>query len=269
MATLEQLEQRILAIEQKLTNNISDGDPYLSAHDGPEIDAAVNRASEGGAIDQAMQMKPGKNLLDNWYFGNPVNQRVQTSYSVNGYTIDRWYTAHSKSYGTLIVDQTAGCVTISHDDDGGFVDFIQTLENPATEIVTLSVLMLSGNLYSATGTLGSILLNTDEIFIRSDEPNKVILRCKTGKTISIIAAKLELGSQQTLAHKDANGNWVLNEIPDYGEQLLRCQRYFQLDSTADKRPAKAVDCRPVMRADPSQGTIAIDGATYYYNTAEL
>ena len=24
------------------------------------------------------------NLLDNWYFGNPVNQRGQTSYSVNG-----------------------------------------------------------------------------------------------------------------------------------------------------------------------------------------
>lgn len=40
--------------------------------------------------------------------------------------------------------------------------------------------------------------------------------------IKIIAAKLELGTQQTLAHQDANGNWVLNEIPDYNEQLLRC-----------------------------------------------
>ena len=40
------------------------------------------------------------------------------------------------------------------------------------------------------------------------------------------AAKLELGSQQTLAHQE-NGAWVLNEIPDYGEQLRRCQRYFQ------------------------------------------
>ena len=208
------------------------------------------------------------NLLDNWYFGNPVNQRGQTSYSVNGYTIDRWYTAHNKSYGTLIVDQTAGCVTISHDDDGGFVDFIQNLENPATEIVTLSVLMLSGNLYSATGTLGSILLNTDEIFIRSDEPNKVILRCKTGKTISMIAAKLELGSQQTLAHQE-NGVWQLNETPDYGEQLAMCQRYFQTFATESLRPTNALDFRPVMRATPALSTITVGGKTLYTASADL
>jgi hypothetical protein len=30
------------------------------------------------------------NLLDNWYFGNPVNQRGQTEYTAAGYTIDRW-----------------------------------------------------------------------------------------------------------------------------------------------------------------------------------
>lgn len=41
-----------------------------------------------------------------------------------------------------------------------------------------------------------------------------------------LAIKLELGSQQTLAHQE-NGKWVLNEIPDYGEQLRRCQRYYQ------------------------------------------
>ena len=85
----------------------------------------------------------------------------------------------------------------------------------------------------------------------------------------IKAVKLALGSQQTLAHQDADGNWVLNEIPDYGEQLARCQRYFQLYSSADLRPAKAVDCRPTMRADPSQSTIVVNSTTYYYNTADL
>ena len=40
---------------------------------------------------------------------------------------------------------------------------------------------------------------------------------------TLLAAKLELGDTQTLAHKE-NGVWVLNEIPDYGEQLARCQR---------------------------------------------
>lgn len=44
----------------------------------------------------------------------------------------------------------------------------------------------------------------------------------------IVAGKLELGSQQTLAHQDEDGNWVLNEIPDYGETLRKCQRYYEV-----------------------------------------
>ena len=217
----------------------------MNAYSKPEADNLLQKKADASSVytksetytkdetntllqkkaDQDRVVNP--NLLDNWYFGNPVNQRGQTSYSANGYTIDRWRTDHNISYGTLTVDKTAGCVTLSHADDGGFVDFVQYLENPPTEIVTFSVLMLSGNLYSATGTLGNISLNADEIYIRSGELNSVILRCKTGKTISMIAAKLELGSQQTLAHQE-NGVWVLNEIPDYGEQLARCQRYCRV-----------------------------------------
>lgn len=53
-----------------------------------------------------------------------------------------------------------------------------------------------------------------------------IQRNTAGATFTVKAVKLELGSQQTLAHQE-NGAWVLNEIPDYGEQLRRCQRYYQ------------------------------------------
>ena len=34
--------------------------------------------------------KPNENLLDNWYFADPINQRGQTEYTEGGYTIDRW-----------------------------------------------------------------------------------------------------------------------------------------------------------------------------------
>ena len=45
--------------------------------------------------------------------------------------------------------------------------------------------------------------------------------------LTVIAAKLELGSQQTLAHRDASGNWVLNDPPpNKALELLKCQRYF-------------------------------------------
>lgn len=50
----------------------------------------------------------------------------------------------------------------------------------------------------------------------------------TDNSAIIIAIKLELGDTQTLAHQDSSGNWILNEIPDYGEQLTRCQRYCKV-----------------------------------------
>jgi hypothetical protein len=48
-----------------------------------------------------------------------------------------------------------------------------------------------------------------------------------GEELSVKAVKLELGTEQTLAHQE-NGTWVLNEIPDYEEELVKCQT-----STAD------------------------------------
>ena len=77
----------------------------------------------------------------------------------------------------------------------------------ATETIT------TGGMYSATG-------------ICLQQQQKIIVYVFPNTTVIIKAIKLELGSTQTLAHQGADGNWVLNEIPDYGEQLRRCQRYF-------------------------------------------
>lgn len=50
---------------------------------------------------------------------------------------------------------------------------------------------------------------------------------KLGKSASIVAVKLELGSEQTLAHKEGD-TWVLNDPPpDPALELEKCQRYFE------------------------------------------
>ena len=86
----------------------------------------------------------------------------------------------------------------------------------------------------------------------------------------ITAVKLELGTHQTLAHQDAAGNWVLNDPPpDKTLEMLKCQRYYQVFSSADMRPVKAVDFRPPMRVDPAFSTIEINGVTYYTADANL
>ena len=92
----------------------------------------------------------------------------------------------------------------------------------------------------------------------------------TGTGETILAAKLELGTHQTLAHQDAAGNWVLNDPPpDKALELLKCQRYYQVFSREDLRPDKAVDFRPPMRIDPALSTIQINGVTYYTADANL
>lgn len=56
--------------------------------------------------------------------------------------------------------------------------------------------------------------------------------------LTLIAAKLELGPVQTLAHQDADGNWVLNDPPpNFQQELAKCQRYYWKSETSSKRYA--------------------------------
>ena len=183
-------------------------------------------------ISGAVKYRTNPNLLDNWYFGNPVNQRGQTEYTGNAInTIDRWWTQYDTTLS--IVD---GGIKI-----GGKWDVQQYFETTLPNATyTLSLLykdrtgsdplrLLVGNRTdgdiaqteskNASGIL-SITFSTAAL-------NKVNFGFtgSTDNSAIIIAIKLELGDTQTLAHKE-NGVWVLNEIPDFGEQLRRCQRYL-------------------------------------------
>lgn len=163
----------------------------------PKLTAGQNISITGTTIDtKAFPCSP--NLLDNWYFGNPVNQRgASGTISTAGYFFDRW-------------KLVSGSVTIN---SGGIVlngTIAQVLEYAVGQTVTATVLTPDGV--------------TDVTPVYDDE-TKTFTVTTQGKTIR--AVKLELGSVQTLAHQDANGAWVLNEIPDYGEQLLKCQRYLR------------------------------------------
>lgn len=160
-----------------------------------QVDQLDHTAQE---IDDAVDLAPqlsNPNLLDNWYFGNPVNQRnVSGTIDAVGYFLDRW-------------KLVSGSVTIGSNGITLNGTIVQILEAAVGTDVTASALTAEGVVVASY-----------------DNNSKTISLTGTGQTF--VAAKLELGSQQTLAHKDANGNWALNEIPNYGEQLRRCQRYF-------------------------------------------
>lgn len=195
--------------------------------------------SSGQWSNSWLQIHPNKyhtnpNLLDNWYFINPVNQKGQTEYTDAGkYSIDRWWLQYDTSLS--IVD---GGVKIS-----GKWDIEQFFENTLPNATyTLSVLykdktgtdnlrFIVGN--RSDGDIKGVDTNNASgllsFTVTSDIINKLVIGFSgsTDNSATILAVKLELGDTQTLAHQDSSGNWILNEIPDFGEQLRRCQRFFQ------------------------------------------
>ena len=177
-------------------------------------------------ISGAVKYRTNPNLLDNWYFGRPVNQRGQTSYTGDWvYTIDRWQLSNGN--GTLKVQDGSIIFTSAN-------YFFQPLPEDICKLflgktLTLSSLYADGTLDTGTAQITSwgswtVFIETGSIRLVGVE-NGRLWATNTGAGKAMIAAKLELGGEQNLAHKE-NGVWVLNEIPDYGEQLRRCQRYL-------------------------------------------
>ena len=177
------------------------------------------------------------NLLDNWYFVGggsqqgggqfPINQRGQTSYSSSGYGIDRWYTDH---YGS------SNSITLSSNglSFASGVRFSQKHETPNFfdgRRACVSILLASGVFGWSSMKLGKeeggIRLCGGKVSVFSTSDAGTLLW--TNESVTIAAVKLELGDTQTLAHQDENGDWVLNEIPNYTEQLLRCSSGEQID----------------------------------------
>ena len=219
------------------------------------------------------------NLLDNAYFVGggtgwgvfPINQRGQSSYSV-AYTtaIDRW-----KVVSTMQLNPD--CIVVN---GLAYQIISETLSNFLQgQTVTASVLLNDGTLDMCSGVFSSSSSYNGEGgrigFGRFSgfgfNFDAVLLNTGITNVSNFVAAKFEIGEGQTLAYQSSDGLWHMLPQPDmdYRIQLLMCQSYFQIYSTAEGRPAKAIDCRPVMRIDPTPGTLVINGVTYYTNNAEL
>ena len=259
---------------------------------GPKGDKG-DPGAKGEKGDPGLQGPAGAvyspNLLRNGTFadGCIVNQRGKTSYAGTGYGVDMWYTTGA----TLSVDVTAEGVKLYKNDATANPAWAQALETDAAVGQTVTVSMLykgngegaslrvaqSGGIVTLSNvsdwTLAQKTFALEKWSVGTLQDRAIVaIQCfenmAANQGLYIKAIKLELGEQQTLAHQE-NGAWVLNELPDYGGELLRCQRYYQVYTTAAARPAKALDCRPVMRTDPAQSTVSVGGATLYANSAEL
>lgn len=159
-----------------------------------------------------------------------MNQKGQTTYSGGIYSIDRWRSWNPVEVTTV----NDGYITTT-------AQFAQIIEPKLAnkfdgQALTLSVLTLEGELITSSRVINlvtsSVVLSANfasggNAILWYDAQKSMSFQVNTAVPLNLVAAKLEIGSSQTLAHKESNG-WVLNEIPDYGEQLARCQRYQEL-----------------------------------------
>lgn len=236
---------------------ISQGLPggyYKSKYSGERIDTLLDKVETPPVQENII----GKNLLDNWYFVNPVNQRGKAEYTAVGYMIDRWMLAKlstATSVGEVRV--TGNGLVLNNLGVPGPVYIRQIFDQvsiPNGTTVTFSVLVdetdFSGSWFinKYGGASSQLTPGVNSITFKWNNKPGVAnsVQVYSGdiseqQIITVVAAKLELGPVQTLAHKE-NGKWVLNEIPDYGTELAKCQRRFirELDGVAFKTPGTTI-----------------------------
>jgi len=234
---------------------------------------------------------PNPNLLNNWYFLNPVNRKngyivppgtpyysdpeltaqvgtttlytpitqITTTYgtvtvsnkvyyaslelAVKGYSregisIDNWRLTSGPNSYVLVEDDG-----VTFGNTGSAIEYVQhnTWFNPVHAIgkrLTLSALTFSGQLLTATtkaeyngevnwGMASIAVSGSSSLFIASNGTNffGVQMTIEPKKSLKLKAVKLEFGTQQTLAHKDDNGNWVLNDVPNFAEEMAKCAQF--------------------------------------------
>lgn len=255
--------------------------------DATPTENSTNPVQSGGVYTDVRTRVPvygmGKNLLDNAYFVGggsqlgsgilPINQRGQTSYTVSGPIFDRWK-LHTGVSLTLASD---GVVVQSNTT---FYGLFQPVESFPIEGRTYTVSVLyEGGLFSWTFTRTSAsdqwsgVIGSTGFYINISATRFTIINSTSGNaTIKIKAVKMEYGTEQTLAHQE-NGVWVLNEIPDYWEELVKCQRYFfafninaaayAMVGVGTARSAGAVECiayLPITMRNLNSPTLSYTGS---------
>lgn len=230
-------------------NNLPEGDTLVIN----DLTTGGTSAALSAEMGKVLNRRPNPNLLHNWYFANPVNQRGQTEYTAGAtgwaYSIDRW-----KMTNATLTKADGFWKFATSNVQSGYKRIDQMTEHTlkAGEVYTLSMLAHVndvsvaafrpctsgyGQIATATGVAIRAVTTKPAVFIYTftptqDVPNVGVEILVSNASehyadIDVYAIKLEKGNVQTLAHQDASGNWVLNEIPDYGEELAKCERYFR------------------------------------------
>lgn len=193
------------------------------------------------------------NLLDNWYFGDPINQKGESIYTHPSWglgVIDRWrisnMTLSISPYGHISL-QNLDTAPDKYCEIDQSVDTSTWSYMHAGQSITMSMIYRSSSnlrFYARFETVGedpvrylefddctapmsnawNLVSYTFTIPSEYFHILNVMIGMGQGISADIKAIKLEFGSHQTLAHKEG-AVLVLNDYPNKAVELEKCQRY--------------------------------------------
>lgn len=196
----------------------------------------------GGISNEKSWSNP--NLLDNWYFPAPINQRGQTVYTAEGYTIDRWKMlidigVVSLEADGLVLDASNHAITFNQPMDPDVIRSLRgqtvttsvlytVLEQPAADApLAVGYTVPDWQEYvSLRGASGRKTLSSGTLLVPETALELIWMHIPVGCKIKLHSIKMEHGKVQTLASKNKNGDFELIDLmPNYELELLKCQRY--------------------------------------------
>ena len=215
------------------------------------------------SLSSAAALFSNPSLLVNGDFA--INQRGQTEYTADGYTLDRWrlYRSGTAGAGEISVKKTAAGIKIDNKTNGGIVLY-QRIERytdlfgkeiTASAEINGEILSVTGTPEETTGVQMSVTRNWGS------------LRYFTNTSTGCGEIEILVSSNMT-----AEVKWVkLETCPcataftpaDPALELVRCQRYYQIRSSGD---VNAVDLSPAMCSTPVVTQLESDRYAY---SAEL
>jgi len=205
----------------------------IAGKQGKIMTSGILKGDGAGGVTTAAagtdyQPPTNPNLLHNWDFRNPVNQRGLSSYGGgNIYTIDRW-----KILGAGSVTLNSGYITLAASVPE--LQFLQWIEPAysrfAGKTLTISAMLANGTILSGSATVPAVkpsawtnIINiiTSFGYVQFDYDNTVDMLFFTvivsdGKTVDLAAVKTEISGVSTLA----------NDPPaDYAIEFAKCVQY--------------------------------------------
>lgn len=164
---------------------------------------AENIPMGDSSVAKKVRMAGAHSLLDNGDFR--INQRGESSYTVNGYTVDRWRTRSASA-----------AVTVSSAGITPGVPLRQYVDGDTSGAMTLAVCDGDGVVHVASGNLADGAIVGDTMQLATDDTGVYFL-LSSGKTYRWAALY--------------RGEYTADTLPEfvpkgYEAELLACQRYY-------------------------------------------